>query len=49
MFQEKVRHGFRQLQKAEPGRVKLIDGSRPIKVIQLEIQSIFMENLKIST
>ncbi|MBN1561980.1 dTMP kinase [candidate division KSB1 bacterium] len=41
-FQEKVRHGFRELQKAEPQRVSFIDGHRAIETIQLEIQSIMM-------
>lgn len=39
-FQEKVRHGFRQLQKEDPDRVKRIDGHRSIENIQDEIQSI---------
>ena len=39
-FQEKVRHGFRELQKTDPERVKLIDGHREIKEIQNDIQKI---------
>ncbi|MBN1464705.1 dTMP kinase [candidate division KSB1 bacterium] len=41
-FQEKVRHGFRELQKAEPHRVRRIDGHCAIETIQLEIQSMIM-------
>jgi len=39
-FQEKVRHGFRQIQKADPKRVKLIDGHQSINDIQKDIQSV---------
>lgn len=47
-FQEKVRHGFRQVQEAEPDRVKLIDGHRSINDIQDEIQSILKSVLNIA-
>ncbi len=40
-FQQKVRHGFREVQKSDPKRVKLIDGHRSIEDIQDEIQIIF--------
>ncbi len=42
-FQEKVRHGFRQIQKSEPERVKFIDGHQPIAEIQNEIQAIVQD------
>ncbi len=44
-FQEKVRHGFRDIQKSHPDRVKLIDGHRAIDDIQDEIRTIFSEKM----
>lgn len=46
-FQEKVRHGFREIQKVAPHRVKLVDGHRAIEVIQVEIQSMLMHVISI--
>ena len=44
-FQQKVRHGFREIQKAEPERMKLIDGHRSIELIQGDISAILQEYL----
>jgi dTMP kinase len=47
-FQNKVRRGFREVQKSEPQRVKLIDGYRSIETIRLEIESVIANLLAIS-
>lgn len=46
-FQEKVRHGFRQIHVNEQERVKLIDGHRDVATIEQEIRNIASEKLHI--
>jgi dTMP kinase len=39
-FHEKVRAGYLELAKTEPGRIKIIDASRPLDAVQADIRQV---------
>ena len=44
-FHRRVRHGYREIQRAEPKRVRLIDAARPADMVAGEVQAIVGEFL----
>lgn len=45
-FHQKVRRGFKEIAKAEPARVKVLDGSFPPDVIQAAVRQLVYNRLK---
>jgi dTMP kinase len=45
-FHRRVRRGYREIQRAEPKRVRLIDAARPPDVVAAEVQAIVSEFLR---
>ena len=47
-FHEKVRAGYLELAKTEPGRIKIIDASRPLDAVQADIRKVLSAALDLS-
>ena len=45
-FHRRVRRGYREIQRAEPKRVRLIDAARPAEVVAAEVQAIVGDFLR---
>jgi len=45
-FHRRVRRGYREIQRAEPKRVRLVDAARPPDVVAAEVQAIVGEFLR---
>ena len=45
-FHRRVRRGYREIQRAEPKRVRLVDAARPADVVAAEVQAIVGEFLR---